>query len=903
MADILTDTTNASPIVVEGNPESPTIEGLPQVLTPSGEMVPVVEISGVGSNGASVRQGSTAQTYQVKLDNPLHEYDSYTYGISLHLLTEREYNNLVTNPYNTYIPQNVLVASAGKYSSTFRRNPYFAEDFFFDDLKITTVVNTTVRNRNSNLISCSFTLVEPNGFTFINRLLDAVQSANGKNYLRQPYMLQIDFYGYKDGVDQAGPIEGQSKYLPITFVTMRSRVTSRGTEYQIEAVPYNHIALNPQHAVTPAAFQVKAKTVADLLGNGQISNPLVDAFSASQQNAQREQDKRERLQAAIATGALDPRDAEEAKQYLAKPASLSGQFQVSGLTDAINNWFQSLQTKNKTILVPNTYRVVFDKEIGNAEIFPSNSANDISNVAGGGSTNQSASANIKAAGGIAVGLIDWKSGVFNIKMGTPIDKVIDYAVRNSGYIRNQLADPTSNTGNDLSQIQTKLGNPLRWFKIVPSVTIGAYDPSRDQYSYVITYYVKPWTVNTKHPYAPQGRANGYSKMYNYIFTGQNKEVIDCQIDFDMLYYTQLVAFRNKLRTTETGNTDLPATGADTPAGPGVNIVQKDRLTPVPVNYIANDQKLQNRTGADQASAVSGGDIQKDITLNSRGDMINIKLRIIGDPHFIKQDDVFYGQTSANSVGALTPNGSLYFDNGELYVYVVFQSPVDYDETTGLAIPTGTTSEFTGIYKVITVDNTFSRGKFEQTLDLVRLPISDQLRNQVTNAKARVDSYVNYGLGQLAALPYARFTGPRILVNSLAQGGPVYNAALAGSNGTLGGIASKLVSQGINQLVGKATGAVSGMISKGISSIGSAIGDKFASLKYDTIGPSAADMASADQADAFYNGTGSTVWADYDVGAEALPTDSLDTAAFDVDLVDVPMADMSIGDDIDVSNWG
>jgi hypothetical protein len=162
---------------------------------------------------------------------------------------------------------------------------------------------------------------------------------------------------------------------------------------------------------------------------------------------------------------------------------------------------------------------------------------------------------------------------------------------------------------------------------------------------------------------------------------------------------------------------------------------------------------------------------------------------------------------------------LYYDGGELYVNIIFQSPVDYDESIGLAIPNlgrYTYNLFNGIYKIITVDNNFRQGKFEQTLDLIRLPVNAQDINQLVNARARIETYVNNGLGQLAGLPYSRFTGPRILVNNLAAGVGIYNAGVAGSGGGLSGIAGSIVNQFVgkvtNELIGKATGAIKDIFS-------------------------------------------------------------------------------------------
>jgi hypothetical protein len=113
-------------------------------------------------------------------------------------------------------------------------------------------------------------------------------------------------------------------------------------------------------------------------------------------------------------------------------------------------------------------------------------------------------------------------------------------------------------------------------------------------------------------------------------------------------------------------------------------------------------------------------------------MLQAKIKIIGDPQYIKQDDVFYppemtvlsDQVDGTGIEPrLIANGSLRMDQGELYIQITVKSPSDIDESTGLMKFDSkySTSLFSGMYRVLTVESTFSGGKFEQTLDVVRLP--------------------------------------------------------------------------------------------------------------------------------------------------------------------------------------
>ena len=63
----------------------------------------------------------------------------------------------------------------------------------------------------------------------------------------------------------------------------------------------------------------------------------------------------------------------------------------------------------------------------------------------------------------------------------------------------------------------------------------------------------------------------------------------------------------------------------------------------------------------------------------------------------------------------------------------FRTPVDFDDSTGLMkFESVETSVFSGLYKIITVDNEFSHGQFIQTMDMIR--IFDQPEYDTVDAK-------------------------------------------------------------------------------------------------------------------------------------------------------------------------
>jgi 3-dehydroquinate dehydratase len=156
------------------------------------------------------------------------------------------------------------------------------------------------------------------------------------------------------------------------------------------------------------------------------------------------------------------------------------------------------------------------------------------------------------------------------------------------------------------------------------------------------------------------------------------------------------------------------------------------ITPVAVNQraIASGDAHKDSTG------IIVADIVQNIYSTTRGDMINVQLRIVGDPEFIKQDDLFLNPlindfvfdyssqyVSTNKDGDPKQGiHSLNFDSGTVLVKLNFQTPTDMDEQTGTLKIDGKfqTGVFSGVYRVISVTSEFRQGKFEQVLQLVRL---------------------------------------------------------------------------------------------------------------------------------------------------------------------------------------
>ena len=96
-------------------------------------------------------------------------------------------------------------------------------------------------------------------------------------------------------------------------------------------------------------------------------------------------------------------------------------------------------------------------------------------------------------------------------------------------------------------------------------------------------------------------------------------------------------------------------------------------------------------------------------------MIDLTLQIAGDPDLIKQDEMFFPPSDQSTV-----NGSIAMDTSEVFCSVVFKVPIDINQDTGLYKFESKNSSFSGIYKIVEVENIFENGNFYQNLRGYRL---------------------------------------------------------------------------------------------------------------------------------------------------------------------------------------
>jgi hypothetical protein len=708
---------------------------------------------GSSSTAATKSVGGDAANIDIDIravqNNPLDEYESYTYGLALHVLDKTEYDLMAQNA-TKWVPKNTLIASAGRWSESsgdnyLKRQAEWEDNFYFDNLKMTQLQSPSVVGRGTNTVDLEFTIIEPYGLTLLDRLIrtaSKLRSDSSHSYMHLCYMIQIDFFDAVKGL-----LIEHRKYLPITLTGMNIKVSGKGSQYAITATPFHYKALMNTITTTPQHVDVLSGTLRDVFADDNAKDSAIGAGAAQDAIDQNREDSDPGNSSY--TGSASGRTQVAGSGNNARVIAFQGvgtntkSYAVHSYVAMYNGWWKKMKELNATDpnVEPQNIKVRFADEIIAKEKLtkPKNT------VVGDGPM-----AKVDTKQGVAVPETKLFEG-FSFKAGSNIIEVINTVMMSSEYIREQVLVGEKNASQSGSKTST-----VNWWKVLPQVKLNGFDNTLNRWSYSIIYFVVPYKIwNTKHPNLPKKspRLTNCVKQYNYLYTGDNRSVIDFQVEFDMLYFTTVAGLKQinigNTNRNESGSTD----GAEQINPSSITTIQQvpnsNSITPVVHNLVPQDARNAGNNLEQDAVAVALGTITDSIYSGANGEMLTVNMKIIGDPTLVKQDDLFINigqyykpegknatsdgiKLAASHHGGATDqslnNNAIVTDAGEVLAWVQVLMPPDIDENTGglrLGASASSVNSFTGVYKIMEVQNEFSQGKFVQTLVLIRYQEQDQ----------------------------------------------------------------------------------------------------------------------------------------------------------------------------------
>ena len=246
--------------------------------------------------------------------NQLDQYASYTYALSWYLLTPAQYNAMLDSQKKDVSNWQLLMQSGGAAptptiyyendgqgsQSTGGRSQYFSEDFYMDDLEITSLFPLGGTSMSNTATDLRFKVTEPNGITLINKLYQAVTSvykqtqqatssttntiANttslNPNYPMAQYCMVIHFYGYDSNGKLVAPATGSytdisnnisqtaviEKYYPFVISNLKFHIANKQIEYEVLGKPIPHFYnFSTDRGTIPFNFNLTGQTVGQVL--------------------------------------------------------------------------------------------------------------------------------------------------------------------------------------------------------------------------------------------------------------------------------------------------------------------------------------------------------------------------------------------------------------------------------------------------------------------------------------------------------------------------------------------------------------------------------------------------------------------------------------------------------------
>ena len=693
--------------------------------------------SGIGIFSDALASGGNVTGTSGKpnfISNPLNEFNSWNYVITLGILSTTELNNPLILKENGDF-QKIIARTGGGHYNKRHRIPIENEiggdaEYFIDNLTTKGVIQPNQKTGTTIGTDLRFEVSEPYSMgNFIQSLVTAAGDLGYSNYNSAPFCIKIEFVGWSEnGTQSITPVQAPA-YIPIQIINVNFSVTGSGSTYEVQAVPYSEIALSDKAAEVKSDINTVGTTVSDVLSgvDRSVTATMNQRRAALEESGA--QPNGDRVVIAF------PRDPSAIMKIVAGQMTVpdqitktaAEQLQIEkGLSELPENDPRKQESiDNVAVPAKNTIAnnlenysrdISFMNEIGISLLVTDDNQGGTAAAA-----DPSACYNDEGVADTTTTELSVaeKAREKSFTAGMRIDEIIEKVLVDSEYAAENAVDNADNGIRKLYRINTHVfldNDPEaeRRFGRMPRIYV---------YS-VVPFFADDASFQSPSGVAPNrgGIRAAAKKEYNYIYTGKNDSVLNFDIQFNNTFLQEAYANfgmnsgglasngsdRKTLQNTgdQKGATTAEVDGNADSNGVGGGSVSESRSFPI--------------TGDSRTT-----DIRKRLAetfhhrfLNNNVDMLTASLDIMGDPYFIPtQTGNYIGDRGEGP--SITQDGYMTYLENQVYVIVNFRTPVDYSLTGSNVAYSKLVPEFSGIYQVLTVESSFNGGKFTQTLDLVR----------------------------------------------------------------------------------------------------------------------------------------------------------------------------------------
>jgi len=607
--------------------------------------------------------------------NVLDKFQTFNSLFTLAALSQGQLNASKIDKGNI---QNVICRSQGIGTSGGTDTAFGKFDYFIDDVIIASIPALTKKTGNAFATKISFKVFEPYsmGLFMLTMQKAAAAAGYGQSFKEAPYLLMIEFIGWEDGrPGSSEPGTELVRYIPIKIIDIKFNVGTSGSTYLINAIPYNEHAFREQTVRSVTDIKIAGETVEQILQKGE--NSLMGAFEERQ---------------AIEKNAGRIKDSDEV--YITFPQSYE---------DEIGNGNEIAKA------------IVYD-DIGSSgvQLFP-----DLQDIFDPKRhTYRPAPFKIE------------KGRVWHFVQEVTIPEIITEVILRSDYIRKQILVEQNQQGQQMfKSFKTDQNGMINWFRIETKVRDAGFNAALGRQKREYWYRVIPYKIHV-HRFLPPGQKppgydslkNSVARLYDYIYTGKNTEILNLELNFDMAFFTPV-----PFDASENVGQNNPSQGGLTAGGPPLfyQFTQGQGIGNLAELTSANVQAAQ-RQYQSKGLGGSGTDDEKtsqirtmQALLTNIGDMVNLSMEIMGDPYYIPSTGM--GNLIVSPKGQnITNEGSMNYQGNEVHIQINFRTPIDLDPQSGLYKFEQGIDIWSGLYQVVGVESRFNGNKFTQVLSGYRL---------------------------------------------------------------------------------------------------------------------------------------------------------------------------------------
>ena len=627
-------------------------------------------------------------------ENILHQYRTFNYRVTLALVSEEERKS---QSYKVNGFDYIIFQSHGKNAdgvmtpggsqtlnkiqslvNTMTAGGKNAYNFYLDDLYIKSFVG----GGRDWATDIKIKVVEPYSIdTFLTTLLNGIAIKGHKSFDKSvPFVLKIDFVGYRDNSDQPEIVPYSTRYYPISIVTMNANLTTQGTVYEITAAARNDLAKMDDSNIVSEPLKLTGKTVGDIMQS--LENTLNGLGKSKKEDSNISShiysikflnDKNEEVPANLSSDVITS---------VIKATKMFDSQEDSGVKNFLKD--KSKYTSTKTVT-----------KTENAE-----------------------DAEVTLT-------VDGRLGITTI---------IDGLICDSYFVVDRLK-------NEFKGYYDQDGQ-LPWWRVTASIENGEWIASQNTYQKIITFKIIPRKVHyskltsTFKPshVAPASDYNSMvARVYEWNYTGNNRDVISLNLNFNQLWYKLISGNYGKKTETQGANKESRTQESivlKNPDGTSLKststIGLKMNTNPVGLTatstLFAPSLNSSNANGQVRTSAETNPlfDLARDVNaiINNPYEQISLNMEILGDPMWLGTQFIDDNSVVGNGSSLFTVDGGIAIRTVDPIIRVLAYSPKDINEQGFIAPAAGESrsmSKYSAHYTINEIESYFQNGVFKQRI--------------------------------------------------------------------------------------------------------------------------------------------------------------------------------------------